>query len=951
MGSLEAAARDWLSDPPWNKVFKNSFDVIEDQVNRGLVALAAIALAVRFLANLPSGDLLCIVVAVNGTLKFDSLAGPFHASLSSYAAQDPACHNAVFSTPNLNVTGFVMYGPVIIMLQAILLIGVEKLWIIFPRLSQKLERFYKSVVEEALLGKDPDVAEDFAGGAISMDKVVRERQREEICGALRGSSIFYQLYILKNFAEIFLASLFVVVNSVWGLESKDELGICYVPMADKGAVTMQCRQKRYDFYMTILWAFNALLLCHVLTSIISIIWSLKITGLRRITSIIDGLKKSHHETTENLIESKGRDFLFLFDLVAHTCGQPATLRVLSYTAPTFAQLCQPSLQNVTMTENSIKLSWKPCPLQHIESSKRLIVQKYVATIFPFSRHHMKTILAQENEHEVEFKDLVGGKREYVVTLSAIIGDAKMKGVNRTTYLPPFPPQKLNCINVDSEAIHATKIKINWTRPKGEFEKYILKVLPVEPRKHSSSLSPPSYFPYRYNNSFKHNREREPDEIWLGSEEVEYEMNNLKPGERYQLELRTMTGNQTCIEEKVPRKLILTKPLPPNMENFSVESSSDCIFVSWTAPEADGHTFMEGYKIQVKSKGHAILREVLVSKHTRHLTVGDIILSATEYSVSLSSVCRDQGDALTEQDLMSLDHLESVSNQIGKTVVTPPQPPSGIKLEASASTSLKVKWDPPAYFPPDSKLSYNVGIQPLSLAVKEAMTDDKSKEIDSNVFTFSHLPQIIGTGEAYRVSVQTVVNISGKSYQSESLSDIFTTKPLPPEKLTVIDATEQIFSWLRSPTPKVQNYKLKIKKDTEKSTDYWVTDLGRDPSSSDVRFLLPLELEVDGEYKINIYSEVENGGNWIESEPLFSKVTKYEDMGINADTDIDTERDVFDGPKITRIALRRNQTKVAGERPNIFSKVVEDALLHSNDAQKQGNNLGALSQQTSIVDIY
>ena len=94
--SLEAAAKEWLSDPPWSRVFKNSFDVVEDQVNKGLVALAAIALAVRFLANLPSGDLLCIVVAVNGSLSFDSLAGPFHASLSSYAAQDPACHDAVF---------------------------------------------------------------------------------------------------------------------------------------------------------------------------------------------------------------------------------------------------------------------------------------------------------------------------------------------------------------------------------------------------------------------------------------------------------------------------------------------------------------------------------------------------------------------------------------------------------------------------------------------------------------------------------------------------------------------------------------------------------------------------------------------------------------------------------------------------------------------------------------
>ena len=100
----------------------------------------------------------------------------------------------MFYNPYLKVAGFVMYGPVIIMLEAILLIGVEKLWIIFPRLSQKLERFYKSVVEEALLGKDPDVAEDFTGGAICMEKVVCVRQRGEVCEALRGSSIFYQLY-------------------------------------------------------------------------------------------------------------------------------------------------------------------------------------------------------------------------------------------------------------------------------------------------------------------------------------------------------------------------------------------------------------------------------------------------------------------------------------------------------------------------------------------------------------------------------------------------------------------------------------------------------------------------------------------------------------------------------------------------------------------------------------
>jgi len=48
---------------------------------------------------------------------------------------------------------------------------LEKVWIIFPRLSRKMEIFYKCVVEETLLGKDPDVAEDFTGGALDKDRL------------------------------------------------------------------------------------------------------------------------------------------------------------------------------------------------------------------------------------------------------------------------------------------------------------------------------------------------------------------------------------------------------------------------------------------------------------------------------------------------------------------------------------------------------------------------------------------------------------------------------------------------------------------------------------------------------------------------------------------------------------------------------------------------------------
>ena len=79
-----------------------------------------------------------------------------------------------------------------------------------------------------MLGKDPDVAEDFTGKnkianmpqhtkcpfppclnkksspgtAITTEKVLRARQRDEICGALRNSSVFYYLYVGKSLVTV-----------------------------------------------------------------------------------------------------------------------------------------------------------------------------------------------------------------------------------------------------------------------------------------------------------------------------------------------------------------------------------------------------------------------------------------------------------------------------------------------------------------------------------------------------------------------------------------------------------------------------------------------------------------------------------------------------------------------------------------------------------------------------
>ena len=72
-------------------------------------------------------------------------------------------------------------------MQIIALILLEKMSkLFFPRMNQKLEQFYKAVVEKALMGDDPDLVEDLQSNfSTYKDKMARERQLQEACEAIR----------------------------------------------------------------------------------------------------------------------------------------------------------------------------------------------------------------------------------------------------------------------------------------------------------------------------------------------------------------------------------------------------------------------------------------------------------------------------------------------------------------------------------------------------------------------------------------------------------------------------------------------------------------------------------------------------------------------------------------------------------------------------------------------
>lgn len=107
--SIEEVANNWLKDPSWQRVFKHTFDVIEDYVSYALVTVGTISLSVRLLTTLSSGDLMCIMVGVlNAT---DGSITPYASGgtlgMINYAQTEESCIRAIL-TPFIEFLPYIM---------------------------------------------------------------------------------------------------------------------------------------------------------------------------------------------------------------------------------------------------------------------------------------------------------------------------------------------------------------------------------------------------------------------------------------------------------------------------------------------------------------------------------------------------------------------------------------------------------------------------------------------------------------------------------------------------------------------------------------------------------------------------------------------------------------------------------------------------------------------------
>ena len=634
-------------------------------------------------------------------------------SMVDYGNQNRICRNA-------SMTLFMQYLPFLMLVQAMLIILVKKFLTKFPKISGKVERFYYTVVENSLFGKDPDIAEDICDEKSNAEAISRHRQRNEVCNSLKKSNIIHFIYVLRNIIELILLTGFIPFNIYFSLQAEGNLlpAVCILPMYpdsalgySDGEIHYQCEGKRIVFFFFIVCLTVALQIACLVCSTGSLIWCL---FFRSISNLLKSMEEVSSAKDFIIQFREGRDFIFLFDLLAHTSGIESTLRLLTHSDETFYNICQPRLKSsehnfVQIQEDKMKVVWQAARIEKWLKSNinNLFVDSYDVTIFPAetSRHTITKMAKQEEDLENDdyysavFNDLNGGKTEYIITIACVIGKSRMKGQRIITTLLPLGPETPRTGIVKS--CNTTEIEITWDHPRGEFSKYLLLVDPclssisaaIQKLRKISIISSMSEMTITTNASSYDNDSTKDifhensflsKDSWskeLSNKESCFTITGLNPGEPYLIKLISKTGDN---ETRKPLcGLVMTNPEP--VKGLSIVSTSvKSVLISWEAP--NGHSQLHAFKVSCVSRDGQIKKEVEI-EHERgrieNTLLIDNLIHATEFTISLTTVCL-------------YEKMTTFSIPETLQFITKPVAPHHLRMENQQCHSFTITWESPLF---------------------------------------------------------------------------------------------------------------------------------------------------------------------------------------------------------------------------------------------------------------
>ena len=332
-------------------------------------------------------------------------------------------------------------------------------------------------------------------------------------------------------------------------------------------------------------------------------------------------------------------------------------------------------------------------------------------------------------------------------------------------------------------------------------------------------------------------------------------------------MSTKTGSVTTrhpIED-----VIMTRPTNPRALRIYDDEATACK-LSWLPPEHH-HSCLRSYRVQIRTLDDRIVNDVAVLKSTKTFLI-EGLQQCTDYNIDVTAVCIK-------------NEMRTVSEPSSAKFTTLPETIKSLRLDNATTDSITVTWDIPIV---TSGIKYVLSISGNTNKKEEENQDANDEDMDNiqnfeminiqvdgdkNQYTFSKLPDITGSGHAFKVSIVTVY-ASPREIEtiSKECQEIFMTKPLPPTNLGM-DSTNGQFqiNWHKSMTPNVTKYRIQWTSMTSDDIGTEEETMECQPNEETMYFQFSPELVQDNTtYKVHVYAIATYCDLEAESEELQGK---------------------------------------------------------------------------------
>eukprot|EP00092_Neocalanus_flemingeri_P069496 GFUD01085180.1.p1 GENE.GFUD01085180.1~~GFUD01085180.1.p1 ORF type:complete len:487 (-),score=116.41 GFUD01085180.1:160-1620(-) len=390
------------------KAFRPWWDTLEDFLIYSLVLLGIITVPTAIITGTPLDCSLCHEdhCQANGEVFFNNKTVP---GFNLWWVKK-------YCTMNGSVDPFMLYFPYFLLLIALGLVFIERVFSRAFHAGTKLEKFYSLLCRENVLGEVKAVVTDGGAAVCQTSNSDGGREAIELRQSFNHSNNYFISYLMRTVLETIFAFLLLIYICADGLSilTHADTIIC-----DVHGYFYECSGQPAQFYVYILYITIIITCMYILCNIYNLVWILlpqfgKLSRLmisyKQSMRAREGNSKTDKELLGDLydIYYNNRDLRLLLDLLATSSGVAPAISVMTLFDKGFREAIRPKIKHIVASRElgiaEVKFQEPKSGVRACLASLPGVHLMYVAEIIPPAA---SAVEAFESKYVEEGKDNIG----------------------------------------------------------------------------------------------------------------------------------------------------------------------------------------------------------------------------------------------------------------------------------------------------------------------------------------------------------------------------------------------------------------------------------------------------------------------------------------------------------------------------------------------------------------